>query len=171
MNVSTKKTLSISAVFLLAMLALLAFLVIEINRLGVELEETVTVLNNNHSKEKSYQRLGRMVKDSEDARAELAKLFLQDKNDVIAFLQTIEDLAPTLGLELSTKSISTPKAEAGREIIKITFAYKGDKSSVVDFTQIIENIPYYSYISSLRLREISGQEWEGTMDLTIEKII
>jgi hypothetical protein len=145
-----------------------AFLAYEISRQGLLLEEQVTILAENNSKEETYLNIKRTVQETEKERAEIASKFFKDENDSIYFLNTIETIAPNLGLSFKTESLDdvTDKDKKSQSI-KMTFVYSGKESSVLAFTKMMENIPYHSYIDTLSLKELEAGLWEGKITILV----
>lgn len=170
-KIMSKKTIHafiFSVLIFLGSLSACLYLFYEIDRQGVRLEEQVTILAQNNSKEEIYRNIKRTVQETETERGEIANKFFKDENDAISFLNEVESIAPSFGLDFKTKDLGTVSSKDDKlQSIKMTFVYKGNEDKVMNFTKLMENIPYHSYVGSLSLKELSEDEWEGELTILI----
>ncbi|MEZ4103816.1 MAG: hypothetical protein R3B60_00850 [Candidatus Paceibacterota bacterium] len=163
-NNKTKYVFIISIVVVIVSASIFSFFLFFINKQGDRLEEKVSLLEENNKKEAAYRNITRTATETEEERLLLGRKFLKGNDDTIVFLSEIETLAPKFGLTFQTKALDGVVGKAGdQEAVKATFAYSGKKNSVLDFTKVMENLPYHSYIEALTLSEIEEGLWEGTI--------
>lgn len=145
-----------------------SFLVYEIEVKGMLLEEKIKILAENNNKEKSYIDIQRTIRDTEVDRNKISDKFFSSEDDSITFLNEIEALAPKLGLVLETQALE-PIFDENKKLhsIKISFNYSGKKASVMDFSKILENLQYYSYLENLNLKKVAQDDWNGKVTLVI----
>lgn len=145
-----------------------SFLVYEIEVKGMLLEEKLKILAENNNKEKSYIDIQRTIRDTEVDRNKISDKFFSSEDDSITFLNEIEALAPKLGLVLETQALE-PIFDENKKLqsIKISFNYSGKKASVMDFSKILENLQYYSYLENLNLKKVAQDDWNGKVTLVI----
>ncbi len=168
MNNNTKKIFVTSLITSLLALSVCLFMAYEINGQGMLLEEQISILSDNNKKEILYTNTNRTIKETEQEREAVSEKFLKDENDLIYFLTEIEGLAPKLGLTVETDNIENVLNEEKKlEAIKVSFIYSGQKNKVMDFTKLIENIPYHSYVDTLSLTELASGNWEGKITVFI----
>lgn len=168
MNKKTKQILATSIMTLAVSLCIFSFLLLFIQKQGDRLEEKVKLLEENNQKEASYLSVNRIANETVAERVRLEAKFVDGEAEMITFLSKMEQLAPTFGLTLKTKNIDTVVgADKKQEAIKVVFAYTGEKTGVIKFTELIENLPYHSYVDSLSLKEINGDLWEGEAGMIV----
>ncbi len=167
----SKKTINIliSAITVLFLsIGVCIYFFYEINEKGVLLEEQIAILAENNSKEETYLNIKKTVQETEMERANIVGKFLKDENDAIDFLNEIESMAPSLGLVFKTEALDNVSDENKKvQAIKMSFVYSGDMKTVMNFTKLMENIPYHSYIESLTLNESANNNWEGKITIII----
>ena len=169
MSKKTINNLIISIIVLTMSIGVCAYLFYEIDRKGVQLEEQVAILAENNSKENTYLNIKRTVQETEEERSSIANKFFKDENNnAINFLNEVESMAPSFGLDFKTEALdSVVDKDKKVQAIKMSFVYSGNKTAVMNFTKLMENIPYHSYIESLFLKELSADVWEGKMTLIV----
>ncbi|OGG70288.1 hypothetical protein A3I99_02685 [Candidatus Kaiserbacteria bacterium RIFCSPLOWO2_02_FULL_45_11b] len=168
MSTKTKKIFILSLIVAIITTASLGYFLYNINVRGVLLEEQLSILAENDTKESAYLKLRRLAQDTEDERALLAKSFFSNEGDSIVFLGEMERLATALGLSLETDSLDkVVNEETKEESIKISFVFEGKKNSVFMFSKLLEVIPYHSTVESLQLREVGAGNWEGHLTILI----
>lgn len=167
MSKNTKNTFIIALIISLVSISACGFIIYEIKNQGLQLEEKVKILAEYNDKEISYLNVTKIMKEAEGDREQIANKFFKNEKDYILFLDEIETLAPNMGLVLKTSAIEDVFDDQKKLIFaKITFSYKGQKKSVMDFSKMLENIPYYSYIETLSLKDVS-ESWEGEATILI----
>jgi hypothetical protein len=168
MSTKTKKIFIISLIAVSVTTASLGYFLYHINARGMLLEEQLTILAENDTKESAYLRLRRLAQDTEAERIELANSFFGNEGDSIVFLGEIETMAAALGLTLKTESLDKiVNEETKEEHIKMSFIYEGQKNTVFMFSKLLEVVPYHSTIESLRLRETGTGNWEGHLTILL----
>ena len=169
MNSSTKKILIFSLFTVVISIAGCLFLIYQITAQGEKLKSFVTVLNEQSAQEESFIRISRLVQETEEERTSVAAAFFKDESDSIGFLGEIEKLAATVGLKLTTEELNKVTKDDKTEYITMTFIYSGLEKTVLEFTQLLENIPYHSSLYKLTLHKVDTGTWEGqaTIHITI----
>jgi hypothetical protein len=167
----TKKTFIIAVVVTALSLASCLFLLFEIRSQGLSLENHVSILGENYAKETAYSNLNKLIHETKQDREMLSKAFLRSESDGINIPNELEILAPSLGLEFETMSLS-PIVDKGGNITSVgmSFIYSGKKRSVLGMTEIMEHLPYHSSVMSLSIRELDQDDFEGriTIHVTIQ---
>ena len=168
MSTKTKKIFILSLIMVIAMTASLGYFLYNINVRGMLLEEQLTILAENDTKESAYLKLRRLAQDTEDERALLASGFFTSEGDSIVFLGEIEKMATALGLSLETDSLDKiVNEETKEEYIQMSFIFGGQKNAVFKFSKLLEVVPYHSTVESLQLREVGAGNWEGHLTILI----
>ena len=89
---------------------------------------------------------------------------LEDK-DLILFIEKLEGLAKTAGVELK---LNEPKSVTGKVIrLDLTFLASGSFASLYYFLTLIENLPYRLEWKTLTWALANGTTWSGNFDLAI----
>ncbi|MBP9836762.1 MAG: hypothetical protein KBC78_02920 [Candidatus Pacebacteria bacterium] len=168
MGAKTKNIFITSILITVLSVGTCSFLIYQIGAKGVLLEEKVKILAENNSKEESYLSIRRTIQETESERGEINSKFFKGEDDSIVFLTQIESLAPKLGLVFATKSLDPVVDENNKlQSIKMSFTYSGKKDSVLDFTKMLENIQYHSYLENLTLKKDTEDNWSGAVTLLI----
>ncbi len=122
-----------------------------------------------------------LKKSSEEKNALLA-LFIKN-DDIPNFIQSLETIMKNLKIVGTTKSVAeraVPElTSSGKDELLISFEAEGSYSNLMQFVDILENLPYKSYISTATLiKEDSGAiakplktiPWKLDLTLNIVKI-
>lgn len=167
-NSNTKKILLLSLLALFVTSSFFASLIYLIHTKGAELEEKISLIEEKNAQETSFILLRRMVKDTENERSAIDSIFFKDESDSIQFLGEVEEMAQTIGLELTTTGLDKVQDQDQKtEHISMTFVYKGTADKVINFTKLLENSPYHSWAKDLSLRKNTNNLWEGQLTLFI----
>jgi len=173
MSTKTKKILTSSIITAVVTVSILGLFFNEIRLRGAQLEQQISILTENNSKESISVRIKRLVQETESQRLTLTNNFFTNESQSISFLSETEELARNLGLSLKTEALDKVVDPVGsEETVKIVFAYTGQKSTVLRFSEILEVIPYHSSVDSLVLRKQADGNWEGraTISITINPL-
>lgn len=136
------------------------------------LDQQVKIVTENNAKESTFIRLKKIAQETEVERAQLSSHFFKHEGDSISFLGEMESLAAASNLALKTEALDKVAGKDGDEYIKVLFSYEGSKTSVMNFSKLMEVLPYHSKVESLRLEEFGQGSWRGqvTVLITIDKI-
>lgn len=167
MNTSTKKILSFSLLFFLATSAFAGFVFFEIFEKGDKLEQQKNILAENKSKETDYFKAQRLLRESEENRKNLSAKFFYGENDIVVFLDSLDRLALDFGLDLETESLERVEDDKKNKITKITFNFSGAEEKVIAFSELLENIPYHSYLDNLNIKRTELGLWKGRTVLVV----
>jgi hypothetical protein len=100
-------------------------------------------------------------------REVLLSHFLQEESDSINFLNVIEANAKKLGVAMDDTSLVTKKEkETKKDWLEVSFSLAGSEDAIQKFIVVLENLPYFSYVTSVRVVELEGKEWEA--DVTMQ---
>lgn len=89
-----------------------------------------------------------------------------DADNVVAFINFLEELTNSLGIELNIQSInSSAESEStieslGYETIDLSLSVRGSWSKVNDFIVMLENLPYHLRSNELRMNASREEEEE-----------
>ncbi|HMO77889.1 MAG TPA: hypothetical protein PKA42_00095 [Candidatus Paceibacterota bacterium] len=168
MSTKTKKILTTSIITAAVTVGILGLFFNEIRARGSELEQQISILTENNTKESTSVRVKRLVQETEQDRLALNNNFFANESQSISFLNEIELLARNLGLSLKTEALDKVVDPAnGAERIKMVFVFNGQKSTVLRFSEILEVVPYHSSVDSLTLRKQPDGNWEGRAAISI----
>ncbi len=168
MNSHTKQILFIALGLFCIATATFVFMYLQINKLGEKLSIYTTAITENNTLEEKYIKINRIVQETADDRVNLDRAFFSDESESISFLGDIENLARSIGLDLKTDNLDKVKDnESGLESITMTFSYTGQKNQVMNFTRLLEEIPYHSKITSLSLQQNPNDSWTGNLTILI----
>ncbi len=173
MSTRTKKMLTVSIVTAAVTVSILGLFFNLIRSQGAQLEQQISILTENNTKESTSVRVKRLVQETEQQRLALTNNFFANESQSISFLSEIEQLARKLGLSLKTEALDKViDPVSSEETIKIVFVFNGPKGIVLRFSEILEVIPYHSSVDSLALRKQANGNWEGraTVSITINPL-
>ena len=144
----------------------------EIQKKSQVLDEQVRIVTENNAKESTYLRLKRLAQETEGDRAGLSKHFFKNEGDSISFLGEVETLAAQNGLALKTEALDKVVNKDNSEYIKVAFSYEGKKETVLNFSRLMELLPYHSRVESLKVNQEVGSNWRGqiTIHITIDTL-
>ena len=168
MGTKTKSIFIFSILFAAGAVGICSFLVYQVEAKGLLLEDKVKILAINNNREDTYINVKRTIQETEAERSKINDKFFKSEDDSIVFLNEIETLAPELGLVFTTKSLD-PVLDENKKLqsIKMVFAFSGKKTSVLDFTKMLENLQYHSYLQNLTLKKNTEDNWSGEVTLLI----
>ena len=147
-----------------------------IQRQGAQLDSYVHLISESTRQAEEYSRVERQVEETEADRARLRKFFFEDQTDSLNFLAEVEqNLAKHIGVALQTTDIATV-ADAKRpdeSEIRISFRYTGSEQAVLDFSRLLEVLPYHSRVDSLVIKAGDAGNWQGevTIFITVQKSV
>lgn len=165
MSKTTLRNLIISLVTLCVTGGGAAFFFVQILNNSQLLEQQIIAVDTQSQQEASLLRLQRLAQTSESDREELTSYFLLRESDSIAFLSEMERLAPSVGLELETKSLRQV-SEGEKDWIQTDFNVTGARQDIQNFVQILEIIPYVSRLVAVSIKDDGKGVW--TADIIIQ---
>jgi hypothetical protein len=156
---------------LVAATAVLAtvYLLVQIRGQGARLEANSIVINESAAQVEAAARSKRLIADTEEQRATLRQSFFKEPSDSLGFLAQLETLAPQFNLELTQITLEevTDPATPEKNEMRFRFGYAGAKTSVVDFTRLLEHLPYHSRLESVSLEEGGEGLWDAQVEVRI----
>lgn len=168
MSTKTKKILIASIITTTVTVSIFGLFFNEIRLRGAQLEQQISILTENNSKESTNVRVKRLVQETEQQRLTLTNHFFSNESQSISFLNEVEQLAKKQGLSLKTEALDkVVDPVTNEETIKMVFVFSGQKSTVFRFSEILEVIPYHSSVDSLILRKQPDGSWEGRSVISI----
>jgi len=160
------KIVGISAIiYLLGALCAVAFMTIQVNRAGAELEDRVQVIANQLVLEQVFNDLADLVETTEDTRTELDSYLLSEA-DTIEFLAEIERVGVEQGVSLDTSAL-TVVGEGDDAELSIRFEITGSEPLVLRMIRILETLPYQSQLNTLRLTVAEETTADVTLNLAL----
>lgn len=158
----------IALVFLLATIGGFVFMVFEIRTSERLLDEQLAALAVGNERESLYYQLQKVSEESEEQRKILTSYYLTQSGDSISFLTKVEALAPKLGVNLETDSLSDGKDKKTKdEWVEARFVFNGSRENVERFISVLESVPYLSEITAVQLTEKDGQNWEASVTMRV----
>lgn len=156
---------------LVAAIAVLAalYLLVQIREQGARLEENSIIINESAAQVEAAARSKRLIAETEEERSILRKSFFKESSDSLDFLAKLETLAPQFSLALTQITLEevVDAAAPGKTEMRFRFGYSGSKSAVLDFTRLLELLPYHSRIESVSLQGTEEGVWEGQVEVRI----
>jgi hypothetical protein len=162
----TLTILIIAALYLLASLCVLGYVLFKVHSEGQELTERVTLIADRNAKIQMYTELSRLVSETEGERAELSSYVLTE-NETSSFLTEIEKIGAQTGNELSTASLDVVEKGTDYDELHIKFNVEGTEASVKEMLHVFETLPYHSAVTSVLLTKESDDSFRGVINLTV----
>jgi len=168
----TKKTklfASLSLLFLLASSVSVFFILQYIQTQGEELVTQAKEVTEYEEREQSYRDLSQLIEETKQQREELNTHILTEEK-TIDFLSNIEKLAVNQGVELVTNSLKVSEDTKFFETLTIAFSVKGMENRVYALLELLETLPYHSFVSkiSLQNRDTTNVSMiNGDIELTV----
>ena len=118
-------------------------------------------LQNDTIKSQQLANFQKSLKKSSEEKDALLALFIKN-DDIPNFIQSLETIMKNLKITGTTKSVServVPElTSSGKNELLISFEAEAPYSNLMQFVDILENLPYKSYISTATItKEDSGQ--------------
>lgn len=131
--------------------------IINLNR---EIASTTTAIQSFERKEETFASLKTIVKDTEDERAKLESYFVAN-DDTASFIEKVEGLAHSKGLEFTVASIS---AAAGT--LNLQIEATGMWSDLMNFYTLLERMPYQTSFGDAKFT-YAKPLWKGDFSLSV----
>lgn len=168
LNTQTKRIFVFSLLVLVCTIGVFGFLVYKINTQGKQVENYLAIIKEKTAQENSFIRVKKLIQETEESRKIIDSVFFKDESESISFLGDIEKLAESSGLKLTTEGLDkVTSPDKVTEYVKMTFVYDGQREDVLNFTKLMENIPYHSWVENLELLKIVNHTWQGKLTLFI----
>lgn len=168
MSGGTKKNIVVASVLVVIAAAVFGFMFYQISVQGTTLGTQVTALREEQAQEANYLRLQRIAEESVADREELRSYFLTRESDSIDFLNMVESIAPQSGVTLRTSGLETISDPVDKSNwIQVTFAFSGSRSSVQNFIETLENVPYVSKLMSVDISARSSTDWHANVVMRV----
>ncbi|HEY0964600.1 MAG TPA: hypothetical protein VGE31_02280 [Candidatus Paceibacterota bacterium] len=153
---------------LVSALAVLGYMLFQIEAKGRQLKEQIKTLNEERGQEDAFYKLQRTAEESAGDRALLGGHFLREESDTIDLLTRIESLAPKMGVvhkidglqKVSDKTKTT-------NWIEISISFSGNEEQVDNFVKMLENLPYLLKITSLNLSAQTSTLWNARVTMRV----
>lgn len=169
LSARTKQYLIIA--LLVAATAVLAtlYLLVQIRGQGARLEANSIMINESAAQVEAASRSKRLIAETENERAALRQAFFKEPSDSLDFLAQLETLAPQFNLKLTPidlEEVSDPTTPRKSEM-RFRFGYGGSKSAVLDFTRLLEVLPYQGRLESVTLDAGGDGVWAAQVEVRI----
>lgn len=116
---------------------------------GALLTERAQAVADHTTQAKTYQGLERLLDDSTNERQQLHEFILTEAA-TIDFLADIERVAAQSGVTITTDTLTVAEAKSFNTLT-VQFSIEGEAGPVAAMIQILETLPYKSYVDSLSL--------------------
>jgi hypothetical protein len=117
--------------------------------------------------------LERTLKDTEEDRNKLSEYFVT-KTSAVAFIERIENLGKSAGVELSVNSVSDAAKNSG--VLQLDFSATGSFSNMYRLMALVESMPYKVTLKKASMQKIGDQQevtgdWKGDFMVTLESFV
>lgn len=168
MSPSTKRTVFIAALLIVAAITTFGFIAYQVISQGHELTDQLAMLEEQRAQEASYLKLQRLAKDTTEDREKLQSFFLRQESDSIDFLNLVETISPEAGVALETNGLEVLKEKnSDEEWIQASFSFSGSRENVQNFVQVLETLPYVLRLTGLDMTARSTTIWQAKVTLQV----
>lgn len=168
MSKKTIRNLVISILILLVSAGVFLYMLFGVEAKGELLQTQVVALQTKQAQENSYFKLQRIFEESSADRDTISQYFFEQESDSIDFLNSVEALAPKVGVTLKTESLEQQVDKKTKDSwILVTFQFTGPYKNVTDFIKILENLQYESEITKVQLATLDDASWEARTTIKI----
>ncbi len=167
MSQTTIRNLIISIIILVIVGGAVAGVFIKLLKDSQTLEKQIVAVASQNQHEAGLIRLQKIAKASESEREELSSQFLFRESDTSDFLSEIEELVPIMGVQRNTPDLKKITIE-GKEWVEVSFNVTGDRTSVQDFINVLEIVPYVSKVTSVNLSGEKNGDWKADIIIQVQ---
>jgi hypothetical protein len=168
MSKATRNIIILAIGLILASSTLFGFMVYKVAAEGSLLTKQIDALKKETGQEASYNKLQKIAVESLEERELLRSYFIDSNGNGIDLLNSVEALAPQVGVSLTTESVTLiTETDDGSEWIQATFAFSADRRKVQDFIKIIETLPHVLRINSVLLESRASSVWEAEVTVQV----
>lgn len=169
MTGGTKRTIIVAMILGVSSIGLFGFMAHRVAGQGDRLVVQIAALQEQRAQEASHHNLRRIANESAEDRSLLRNYFLGRESDSIDFLNTVETLAPTVGVSLKTADLKlVSEKDIKQSRIEVTFEFSGDRLHVENFIEILETLPYVSRLQSVSLSAKTIANWEAVVTMHVQ---
>jgi len=141
-----------------------------IDKEGEELKRQMEVIGKDKLMQEQYYSLQEILNQTKSEHTELAN-YLLTKDNTINFLNEIETMARDMGLKLTTDSLAVSALPNPQfEAIDLRIRVEGERTTLLAFLSVLENLPYFSRINELNLNAVKGSDgaiWSASVSLMV----
>ena len=168
MTRSSVRNFGISLVTLLLSLGALTFMIYEIEKEAVVLQEQLTSIEAENNRESNFYTLQKKSEESVDDRKAIEQYFLPKSSDSIDFLNRVEQLAPQSGVTLETDALEeSVDKKTKQKYIEAKFTFSGTQGAVEQFLEILESLPYISTVTDVSISARQAGGWEAKVTMRV----
>lgn len=151
LTVRTKQYLILAILLAAAALAAAGYLLVQVRQQGLALETNLAIITENNAKAATFARIERQIMESADERAAMAAAFLTSGAQGPDFLTSLETWGEEFGLRIEVIDLGeVPSMTAnGKTEVMVKFAFSGTRTAVLEFTKLLEALPYHARLESL----------------------
>lgn len=168
---ATKRLFIFSLLAVIIFTAALAYILFTTDKQGRVLDESVKSIQEGERRQEAEQRTKRTFDDSKDDRAQLKAAVFADANDsILSFVSNLETFATRVGVEFTVVSFGTETAiknVTGVKEMKLQFSYKGTNDDVINFSRLLESVPYVSRLDSLTITSGGPDLWQAQVTMVV----
>lgn len=138
----------------------------EVNQQAQLLEQQLEALTKDQEGEQRLIAVKKLISDTAGPREQVATYYLQSTSDSIVFLNYIEQLAGTNGINLETvRAVDVVQNE--QTVLQVSYRIQGPLAPIERFVALLEAIPYVSEMVSLVLQQQSAGQWQADVQLDV----
>ena len=164
----TKSVGLFSILYFAGACVLLTVAILEVRRLGQELEEQVRLVANSEAIKQQAAESQQLLRETENERQDLNEHILTEDN-MVNFLAEIEAVAKQQGVGLATKALDLKEIDDQNfDTLTASFGFAGEQEAAFRLIRIFENLPYESSVTRLTYGTQDGRiEGEISIDVSI----
>jgi hypothetical protein len=180
----TKKTTIFMAILVVVIAVVYIVFFISIKNKNESVSLVINEVDIAIEKEVKLKSVKSLIEDIEDEREKLDIYFVDDE-EVIDFIENIEDLAGDTGVGVEVMSVdisddrnNTPQQNSISELLLLSLKVEGSWDDLFQFILLVEGLPFKIDISKVNIEAIysSGEKkessgnWKGLLSLGVLKL-
>lgn len=167
MNKRTKIIAGIAAVLFVSAVIVVLLGLREIGALSDELSVQIEAIQTDRAQQEVFTQIQKISNDSQSDRVALEGYFLRSQSDSIDFLNFVEALGDSLGVDLTTLTPQEVERD-NKTYLSVGYDISGSLSQVERFIQLLEVVPYVSQLQSVSLTQLSGSTWQAQVSVNVQ---
>ena len=121
-------------------------------------DETVSLQGELKSEKQSLESFTALSKTASNIKAdsEKANSFFIKRDEVVTFLDRVEEVASSTGASVSVKSVDEKKSQANQSLLAVSVQIDGSYSQVFYTLRMLEELPFQTEVRNVKLSNVSA---------------
>jgi len=151
--IKTKIMCGVACLFLVTLLFCSGYEYFKISEFKSDIVKLNVELGTEKSSIDSYVSLAKTASSIKDESEKINTFFIK-KDEIVDFLNDIEKISNVSNASISVKSLGEKELSEDQHILNVQIHIQGSYSNVYRTMQLLENLPYYTEIQSVKLSHV-----------------